>query len=317
MPRHVANPVVTVVMPAFNAERYIGDALRSIAAQTLQEVEVIVVDDGSTDGTLAEVHRIADDLDVTVLQQKNAGPSAARNAGIRRARGRYCAFLDADDLMLPELLETEAALLDANPEVGIVLSDVTTFDERGTVREARWALPHPYDGSLLDRLAEENFVTTSAVMAPTQRLLDAGLFPEDRRVAEDYELWLRLASRWQMAFIERPLVRYRYTTGSLSSDKVFSAKCAIEVIQAFWRDHPEYRASHSRVYHRSMGRHLMNAGAAAASQQRRVSALGFLIRSLRHNWRAVATWKWVVKTLAAPADRLGARVADKPRAVVQ
>jgi glycosyltransferase involved in cell wall biosynthesis len=300
-------------MPAFNAERYIGDALRSIRDQTLREVEVVVIDDGSTDGTLREVDKLSRELDVSVLRQQNAGPSAARNAGIRRARGRYCAFLDADDLMMPELLAVQAALLDADPEVGIVITDVTTFDEGGVVHRARWTLPTPFDGTPLDRLVEENFVTTSATMAPVRCLLEAGLFPEDRRVAEDYELWLRLASRWKMAFIERPLVRYRYTSGSLSSDKLFSARSALEVIEQFWREHRDYAGSHSQVYHRSLARHLMNAGAAAATQRRRTTAVEYLLRSLRHNARQPAAWKWLAKTLILPSNRLASGGA-RPRA---
>lgn len=307
-------PVVTVVMPAFNAERYIGDALRSIRDQTLRAVEVVVIDDGSTDGTLREVEKLSREIDVTVLQQKNAGPSAARNAGIRRARGRYCAFLDADDIMLPELLEAQATLLDADPAVGIVITDVTTFDEHGVVHRARWTLPTPFDGTPLDRLAEENFVTTSATMAPVRCLLEAGLFPEDRRVAEDYELWLRLASRWKMAFIDRPLVRYRYTSGSLSSDKLFSARSALEVIEQFWAEHPGYAASHPHVYNRSLARHLMNAGAAAATQRHRTTAIGYLLRSLRHNARQATAWKWVAKTLILPSNRLAGGGARRPRA---
>src|SRR2546427_5553976 len=162
--------VVSVVMPAFNAERYIGEALGSIRGQTLPDVEVILIDDGSTDGTLREAERFADSLDLTIVRQANAGPSAARNAGIRKARGRYCAFLDADDVMLPELLAAQSALLDADPGVGLVLTDVMTFDADGTIRSNHWNLAATHDGSVLDRLLLENFVTTSAVMAPTKCL---------------------------------------------------------------------------------------------------------------------------------------------------
>jgi Glycosyl transferase family 2 len=305
-------PAVTVIIPAYNAERYIGAALASIQAQTLKDVEVLLIDDGSSDGTIAEAERFADTLDLTVLRQKNAGPSAARNVGIRRARGRHCAFLDADDIMLPELLAAQAALLDADPQVGLVLTDVTTFDESGTIHGARWGLSEPFPGSPLDRLLEENYVTTSAVMAPTSCLRESGLFPEDRRVAEDYELWLRIAARWKVGFIDRPLVRYRYTSGSLSSDKLFSARAALEVIEAFWKEHPDYQQSHPQVWHRSLARHLMNAGGAAATLGKRGTALAYLARSLRHKPDAIVAWKWVVKTLILPADRIAGRARPRP-----
>src|SRR5262249_15948242 len=152
-------------------------------------------------------------------------------------RGRYCAFLDADDVMLPEQLASLSALLCSDPALGLVVSDISTFDQRGTVHEAHWNLSR--DGASLERLLRENFVTTSAAMAPTVRLQEAGLFNENRRVAEDYELWLRLAARWKIGFTDRPLLRYRYTAGSLSSNKLFSARCALDVVQTFLREHPE------------------------------------------------------------------------------
>src|SRR5262245_10914751 len=98
---------VSVVMAAYNAERYVGAALQSICDQTLQNVEGILVDDGSTDGTIREAEHFAGTLDLKIVRQQNAGPSAARNNGIRRARGQYCALLDADDVMLPDLLQTQ------------------------------------------------------------------------------------------------------------------------------------------------------------------------------------------------------------------
>src|SRR5438093_4870916 len=294
----------SVVIPAFNAEQYIGDALASIRDQTLPGVEVIVIDDGSIDGTLREVERFADCLDLRIVRQANAGPSAARNTGIRMARGRHCAFLDADDIMLPELLAAQSALLDSDPDLGLVLTDVITFDEAGTIHRSRWSLAEPSAGTLLDRLLVENFVTTSAVMAPTRCLLKAGLFPEDRRVAEDYELWLRIAARWKVEFIDRPLVRYRYSRGSLSSDKLYSARCALDVIEAFWREHSDYARSHPQVRRRSLAQHLTNAGSAAAAYGERRAALAYLVRSLKQDLGAPRTWKWLAKTLVLTSGRL-------------
>jgi hypothetical protein len=156
-------------------------------------------------------------------------------------------------------------------------------------------------------------VTTSAVMAPTARLIEAGLFSVDRRVGEDYELWLRLAVRWNVACIERPLVRYRYTQGSLSSDKLYSARCALDVIETFWREHPDYRRQQGSLRHRSLARHLRNAGSAAAVKGERGAAFAYLFRAIWHEPMALASWKSVVKTLVLPSGEL-ARRARRPMA---
>lgn len=304
----MGTPAVTVVIPAFNAEAYITEALESVRAQTLREVEVIVVDDGSTDGTLREVDRFASVMDLTVMRQANAGPAAARNAAIRRARGRYCAFLDADDVMLPERLAMQMELLAADAEMGLVHTDLMTFDAGGTIHRTRRAFSDPCGGMVLDRLLLDNFITTSTVMAPTPRLIEAGLFGEDRRVSEDFELWLRMAARWKVGFVDRPLVRYRRRPGSLSDDKLETARCALDVVEKFWLDNPARRVDQPRVYRDSLAAHLATAGAAALARGERGDAVSYLARSMRLDPWKRRSWKSLAKALLFPA-RVPARGA--------
>jgi glycosyltransferase involved in cell wall biosynthesis len=300
-------PAVTVVIPAFNAARHIAEALESVRDQTLRDVEVIVVDDGSTDGTRQEVARFARDLDLLVLTQANAGPAAARNAGIRRARGRYCAFLDADDVMLPERLSAQTALLDAETNLGLVHTDLSTFDEHGIIHRTRRSFSDPCGGQVLDRLLLDNFITTSTVMAPKARLIEAGLFGEHRRVSEDFELWLRMAARWRVGFIDRPLVKYRRRAGSLSDDKVATARCAMDVVETFWREHPQHRRSQPRVYRDSIARHLAAAGVAALARGHRRTAVAYLMRSLLQDPSKRRSWRALAKALVSPWRRLRGR----------
>ncbi len=301
--RGVSMPTVTVVIPAFNAERYVGEALGSIEQQTLREVEVLLVDDGSTDSTLRQAERFSGSLDLTILRQANAGPAAARNAAIRRAHGRYCAFLDADDVMFPERLAAQARLLEADPDFGLVHTDLMTFDRQGIIHRTRRAFSEPCGGMVLDRLLLDNFITTSTVMTPTERLLTVGLFGEGRRVSEDFDLWLRMAARWKVGFIDRPLVRYRYRPGSLSGDKLATARSALEVIEAFWREHPDYHREHPGIRRRSLAQHLSAAGAAALAQGSRGAALAYLLKSLGHDPRRPAAWKWLAKILVRRSSR--------------
>jgi glycosyltransferase involved in cell wall biosynthesis len=307
-------PTISVVIPAYNAARFIGDALASIRAQTLRDIDVIVVDDGSTDSTVAKVQGFAPSLDITIIRQPNAGPAAARNHGVRRARGRFCAFLDSDDVMLPERLESQLALFQAHPSLGLVHTDLMTFDDRGIIHRTRHAFSNPCGGAVLDRLLIDNFITTSTVMAPKERLIEAGLFNEKRRVSEDFELWLRMASRWTIGFVDRPLVQYRRRPGSLSADKLLTARCALDVVENFWSEHPELQRRESKVYRHSLAHHLAFAGAAALDQRRHGTALRYLSRALRYDPSRWTSWRYLAKCLAAPARRSarGGTLATRP-----
>lgn len=295
-------PTVTIVIPVFNAEHFISEALSSIREQTLRDVEVLVVDDGSTDATVSKAESFSDSLNLTIERQANMGPAAARNTGIRRACGRYCAFLDADDLMLPERLAAQVALLEADSDLGLVYTDLMTFNERGIIHRTRRAFSEPCGGIVIDQLLLDNFITTSTVMAPKTRLIDAGLFNEDRRVCEDYELWLRMAVRWKMGFIDQPLVSYRRSPGSLSNDKLATGRHALEVIEAFWREHPDYRLTHPQIYRRSLARHMAASGAAALTQGKRSTAIQYLLRSLGRDPTILTTWKWLAKAMIVPVS---------------
>lgn len=302
LPEVSSVPAVSVIIPAFNAELHIGDTLRSVQEQTLGDFEVVVVDDGSTDATVRIVRQFADGMDVTILSQQNSGPAAARNRAIRQARGRYCAFVDSDDLMLPERLAAQVELLDANPDIGLVHTDLMTFDHTGIIHRSRRAFSDPRGGMVLDRLLMDNFITTSTVMAPTHRLVEAGLFGEARRVSEDFELWLRMAARWPVGYLDRPLVQYRRRPGSLSNDKLATAQCALDVIETFWREHPDHRIAQPQVYRRSLADHLATVGTAAFGRGHRGQALNYAARSLRLDpWKA-RTWKSLVKALVLPAE---------------
>jgi len=167
-------PTVSVVIPAYNAERYIGETLESVLAQTYRDFEVVVVDDGSTDGTREIVRGYGEP--VRLVEQPNSGPAAARNRGVREARGEFIAFIDADDLWLPEKLALQVPLFD-DEEVGLVSCRVQLVDGSGR--------PHPtyerekVSGWAFEKLLEGNFIGTSTVVARREALEGAGLFPED------------------------------------------------------------------------------------------------------------------------------------------
>ena len=197
----MAEPRFTVVIPAYNSMATIDQTVFSVLAQTASDLELIVVDDGSADGTperLAELARA--DSRLIVIEQANAGTAAARNAGAARARGQYLSFLDHDDLWLPSYLRAMSAALDAHPRAGFAFTDAWILDDRyGRIQRRtsfEWYDDIPEDPraeDLLLRLIEVNFIMSSVTLRP-QAFHAVGGFDPAIRGADDWDLWLRLAA---------------------------------------------------------------------------------------------------------------------------
>jgi len=203
-------PTVSVIIPAHNAERDIADAVQSVLDQTNQDFEIIVVDDGSTDGTLAALQPFG--ARVRAHHQHNSGVSAARNTGARLATGDWLAFLDADDVWMPRKLEQQLAL--AMP---MSFTDRLNIGARGDL-PVRQSESTPMRGGdiFVALMQQSNFITTSSVMIRRDLFGELGGFCPALRTAEDWELWLRVAARHEIGFVAEPLVQYRLHPGSLS-----------------------------------------------------------------------------------------------------
>ncbi len=212
-------PLVSVVIAAYNIAEYLPGAIDSALAQTYPRVEVVVVDDGSTDETPAILARYGSRI-VTVTQE-NRGLASARNAGIRAARGELIGLLDGDDLWLPERLAKLVPVLEARPDLGMVTSDSYMMDEtvatdrRLYLQQRKRPFPESEDGQIAE-IACYNFMFVSVVFR--HELVDRfGMFTEGMRRAEDYDLWTRyLIGGTRAGFVDEPLGYYRIRAGSLS-----------------------------------------------------------------------------------------------------
>ena len=199
-------PLVSVIIPTFNAARYITCAVDSALAQTYSPIEVIVVDDGSTDNT-AQVLDPYKSSNVRYIFQRNSGSvGAVRNRGIREARGEFLAFLDADDLWLPEKLEQQIPVLLSNPKVGLVHSNFDYLDEETGRMFAITRPRHKLVGRCYTRLFFRNTIFASSVVLRRECLDDVGIFDEEiPSGVEDYDLWLRVARQYEFAYVSRRL----------------------------------------------------------------------------------------------------------------
>lgn len=200
-------PNISVVIPAYNAEPFIGRAIESVLAQTRPAAEIIIVDDGSNDATGDVVESFG--ARALLVRQENAGPSAARNHGTRLAQGEWIAFLDADDAWLPEKLEKQLPYL-GEDGIGAVHSPTDTC-----------LSDCDYEGELtFERLWQQNPIGTSSVVLRKAAWMDVRGFDEDRELTcvEDYNLWLRLlAAGWRILRCPERLVAYTPCENSLSS----------------------------------------------------------------------------------------------------
>jgi glycosyltransferase involved in cell wall biosynthesis len=219
-------PRVSVIIPAFNAEAYIGEALRSVEAQTYDDWEIVVCDDGSTDDTLEIVSNFGDRVRI-VEHVRNSGLAAARNSAIRESDGELLALLDADDYWLPSYLEHLVALYDRESHdgnVGIVACNAYVLEPDGILPRTYAELIGAPAHVTTSRLLESNRIFVSA-MSPRTVIDNAGGFYEQLRRVEDYDLWLRVVELgYRVAVTNEPLAVYRVTEGSLSRDPTAMAQ---------------------------------------------------------------------------------------------
>jgi GT2 family glycosyltransferase len=251
-------PLVSVIIPAYQAAAYIKETLESVFGQTYPHFEVILVNDGSPDTPELERAIAGYGERIIYIRQDNRGPSAARNAGIRRARGEFLAFLDADDVWFPACLTAQVDLaLSRQPPCDLVYADVLVYAdpaqahastpggsgparEEGLRRavethggEVRYSKVCPSVGALTfeSLLREDCQAPTSCTMVRRQAAIAAGLFDESLRRAEDYDLWLRIAHRAaNMAYAREVLGKNRVVAGSLSHDNMKMLEGVVNVL---------------------------------------------------------------------------------------
>lgn len=215
---------VDVVIPVFNGEQFIGDTLSSVISQTYAPQKIIVVNDGSTDGTDKVVKSFSSDIPIQLVKKANGGLSSARNVGIANCHSHYVAFLDADDMWEPSKLERQIALfLNSHlDDLGAVYCGIRKVDAFGKFIRRKGVRPSRtfVRGQILERLIHSNCVTGSAssVMIRRKCLTTTGLFDESLPTCEDWDLWLRIALHFQFDYVDEPLVKIREHPTSMSTN---------------------------------------------------------------------------------------------------
>ncbi|HET7313109.1 glycosyltransferase family A protein [Salinisphaera sp.] len=234
MSEQPVHPRVSVLIPAFNAGRYIGEAIESVLAQSWTDFELIVVDDGSSDDTAAvcAARARADSRVRLISQQRNRGRPWARNEALRCARGEFVAMLDADDRCMPDRLATQVAFLQAHPTIDVVGSWWHTIDENGQrLPPNRNKQRYLTADAVISYLLFCGIIHNPTVMARTEVLHRHG-YDSDFPVAQDYHLWGRMVGSHRFAIIPRPLTEYRVHPTQASSARALEARARRRDIQA-------------------------------------------------------------------------------------
>ncbi|MCG9893347.1 MAG: glycosyltransferase family 2 protein [Thermosynechococcaceae cyanobacterium MS004] len=215
-------PKVSIVIPCYNAMRYLPETVRSVLAQTYEDYEVLIIDDGSTEyseaGTLEDWVQALDHPKIRLIRQENLGLAGARNTGIRQSAGDYIALLDADDLWHPTKLEKQVALLDQHPQVGVVYAWSELIDAQGL--STGRVLNPTAEGRIWESLLEQNLIGGGSVPLLRRSCLEqSGLFDLNlRSFVEDWDLWLRLAPLTEFKVVKEILIYYRQLDSSASMD---------------------------------------------------------------------------------------------------
>lgn len=266
-------PYVSVIMPVFNTGRRLLPSISSVLAQTYQDFELIIVDDGSTDHTPGVLYGLLDmDPRITLVTQENAGPAAARNRGIRAARGRIIAFIDADDLWHPNRLQMCLGHFGRNPQAGIVFSRVGFWDaESGKVSTIT---RHFEQLDVTDLLAENPICTTSNIVARSSLLGRLDGFKENLAYIEDQDLALRAAglTPWTVEGVDAVLVKYRCADDSRSSQLAATAECWKQLMAESQAFLPRAVQARARVFegafYRNLARRALRPGGSVAEAAR-------------------------------------------------
>jgi glycosyltransferase involved in cell wall biosynthesis len=227
------SPLVSVIIPAYDVAKFIGEALNSAFAQSFKDYEVIVVNDGSPDTPELERTLAPYMPRIVYVKQENGGVSAARNAGIKAARGSLIAFLDGDDVWLPHYLEVQVKRIQADPSIDVLYPNVMMFGDSSSEDGEEFMTICPSNGEVtFEGLVRQECNVSNCSIARKETIVRAGMFDESLRSVEDFDLWLRvIKGGGRIAYHRDVLARYRRRHGSLTADPIWLSEHILAVLR--------------------------------------------------------------------------------------
>jgi glycosyltransferase involved in cell wall biosynthesis len=238
-------PSISVIIPTYNATKTVLDTIASVQAQSHRDIEILVINDGSTDNLWECLAPTVKDARVKIYSYPNGGLPVARNRGIARSTGEYIAFIDADDLWTPDKLERQLQALEANPRAGLAYSWTYFMEEDGQ----RYHTDRPiwFAGDVLKDLMLWNFLCHGSNPLIRRSVIDAvGEFDPTLPSAEDWDYWLRIAAQWEFALVPQPQIYYRQSGGAMSAKVEVMEMAQLEVLDRAVKRAPASLQSYQR-----------------------------------------------------------------------
>lgn len=211
------NPKISIITPTFNRSDFIAQAIQSVLDQDYGNFEHLIVDDGSTDNTKEVIEPFLADQRLRYFYQENQGQSAARNLALAHASGDFICFLDSDNSWLPEKLGNQLEEFRRHPEVDVIYGDCITIDENGN--EISRDNMRRHSGFIVLNLLKDNCVSMNTAMTRRRCFDEMGGMSEKRRVADDYDLWLRFSAKYRFLYLPEYFAYYRVMKDQISTDK--------------------------------------------------------------------------------------------------
>jgi len=231
-------PIVSVVIPSYNAMKFLPATLSSVLQQTFTDFEILIINDGSKDNINDWFTTISDSR-VKLISQENKGVASARNTGILNSQGKYIAFLDADDVWVPTKLEKQFRCLEDNSEIGLVDTLVFFVDAEG---EKLFTAGSIYkSGNVYEKILVTNLVPCGSTAMVRRLCFDRiGVFDESLKACEDWHMWVRIASQYNFQVIEEPLVHYRQHSSNVSNSVDLTLKNGTQAIESIYSGVPPH-----------------------------------------------------------------------------
>lgn len=280
-------PRVSVIMATYDMGQYVPQAVESVLSQGYENLELIVVDDGSHDDTQERLKPYAGDPRVKCILQDNAGQTVAKNRGLKEATGDYIGFCDSDNRWRPGKLAKQLAVFAENPEIGVVYGDIVLIGSDGQSLP-----PQPikrYSGRITGKLLLDNFVAFNTTLTPHRIIREMGGFDEKLRMGIDYDLWLRISTKYPFHYLPEDLVDYRIWGGQMSHRTGERMENFFRLLENFLAANPgavtRAQARHAWAHsYTTRGRWLSRVG-------RRSDAMADYQKALEYRPHDLRTWK--------------------------